>query len=140
MAKTVSQILQEAVDAHHRKAAELWERDGRRDCGSCGGACLYLDKRSTVCRAGTAMGLVDGNSGAVLIRLPDGIRTQNADVYQDSLRAFRDVLIATRGEEPMTTSREAACARCRLRRSWLRCYRRGRAAICILLLVPMVSR
>lgn len=92
--KTTSQVLAEARAASEAKSLEIWERDGKRDCGSCGSAIMYLDRRSKLAKIALAEGYAyDGGDISVKHFLADGVRSQNADIWQDSMRAFRQVLI-----------------------------------------------
>lgn len=88
--------LDAAVKAHHEAATAQFERDGKDDCGSCGNYMLLFDSRSRLTKVAIERGLASrGRDPYLRLGMPDGIRTQNADVYQNAGRAFRDSLIAT---------------------------------------------
>lgn len=91
----IPNILDTARAAADAAALAQWERDGRMDCGSCGGAMLQLDGRSAVAKEALARkwAYKSGSEVFVMIRVPDGIRTQHATVFENHLRAFRDSLI-----------------------------------------------
>lgn len=87
--------LDAAVKAHHEAATATFERDGKVDCGSCGNFMLLFDARSRLTKLAIERGLAStGDEPYLQLSMPDGIRTQNADVYQNAGRAFRNSLIA----------------------------------------------
>jgi hypothetical protein len=91
------QALQSARAAALAKSAEIWERDQRQDRGSCGGAILKLDARSKLAKVAVAEGFASKDSGTdiyVNSNIAEGVRSQNADIWQDSMRAFRDTIVA----------------------------------------------
>lgn len=90
---TPSEVLKLAKEAAFAKSLEIWERDGKRDCGSCGGAIMYLDRRSKLAKVALAEGYAyDGGDVTVTDYVAPGIASQNADIPQDALRAFKRVL------------------------------------------------
>lgn len=91
---TISEVLAAAKAASIAKSLEIWERDGKRDCGSCGSAIMYLDARSKLAKVAIAEGYAHQSCGEISVNhcLGEGIRSQNADIPQDSLRAFKKVL------------------------------------------------
>ncbi len=94
MTKSPLEVLELAKAASIAKSLEIWERDGKRDCGSCGSAIMYLDRRSKLARVALAEGYAyDGGDISVKRFVGEGIASQNADIDQDSMRAFRQVLI-----------------------------------------------
>lgn len=80
-----------AKAAGDSEALRVWKRDEEQDRGSCGGAMLELDKRSTLYKVAPEAGitLLDG---FVALRLPDGIRSQNMDIPEAQYRAFKKVI------------------------------------------------
>lgn len=93
---TPTEVLKLAKEASIAKSLEVWERDGKRDCGACGGAMMFLDARSKLAKVAVAEGYAWGNSGDISVNrfLGEGIRSQNADIPEDSMRAFKNVLEA----------------------------------------------
>lgn len=88
------EVLTAAKAAGDAVALALWERDEHQDRGSCGGAMLELDGRSKLAKVARDMGILSGSTNFVSSGLlPEGIRTQNADIYQGHMRAFREKLI-----------------------------------------------
>ena len=91
---TLLEILETAKAASIAKSLEIWERDGKQDRGSCGGAIMYLDRRSKLAKIALEYGYAyNGSDVTVKGFIGEGVRSQNADIYQDSMRAFRQVLI-----------------------------------------------
>jgi hypothetical protein len=93
---TIEQVLEQAKQASIAKSLEIWERDGKQDCGSCGGAIMYLDSRTKLAKIAVATGYARDASGDIAVNqfLGEGVCTQNADIYQDSMYAFKQVLEA----------------------------------------------
>lgn len=92
-----SEVLKLAKETAVATSLAVYERDGKRDCGSCGGAIMYLDKRSKLAKVAIAEGYAYDGGDVSLNResyMADGIRSQNADIPQDAMREFRRVLIA----------------------------------------------
>jgi hypothetical protein len=92
MNKSPLEVLEMAKAASIAKSLEIWNRDEQRDCGSCGGAVMFLDKRSKLAKVAVAEGFAWGDDVAVKRFIADGVRSQNADIFQDSARAFKRVL------------------------------------------------
>jgi hypothetical protein len=91
------QALKAARAAALAKSRAIWERDGKQDRGSCGGAILKLDARSKLAKVAVAEGFASKESGSdiyVNSNIAEGVHSQNADIWQDSMRAFRDVIEA----------------------------------------------
>lgn len=90
------QALQSARAAALAKSQAIWERDERQDRGSCGGAILYLDARSKLAKVAVAEGFASKCSGDISVNanIAEGVRSQNADIWQDSMRAFKNELEA----------------------------------------------
>lgn len=87
--------LKAAMAAGDAEANRLWERDGKIDCGSCGSACLSLKGGTKLFKAAaTIPALMMGSDGYIVGKLPEGIRSQNADIRQGWYIAFRQSLIA----------------------------------------------
>lgn len=84
-------ILEAARKAGDKAAWAQFERDGKKDCGSCGGAMLALNRGSALYKAAAEMGLA--GDGYVRLRTPDGIRTQHMEVEVQQYRAFRQALV-----------------------------------------------
>ena len=94
MTKTIAQVLTEAREAAEAKAWSLWVRDEMQDRGSCGGAIMYLKANTRLAKEAVALGFASsGGDVSVNYFIPAVVRTQNADIYQDSMSAFRQVLI-----------------------------------------------
>jgi hypothetical protein len=91
-----SEVLAAAKAASIAKSLALWERDEKQDCGSCGSAVMLLDARSKLAKVAIAEGYATKSGGDVYVThfIGEGVRSQNADIWQDSMRAFREVLIA----------------------------------------------
>lgn len=84
-----------AKKAADAAALRVWERDGKRDGGSCGGAMCEFYKRPKIVKELIAAGLADNRGDVWLqLRLPDEIRSQNADIPDAMHAAFLDVLRA----------------------------------------------
>jgi hypothetical protein len=96
----LSKILDQAKAAALAKSQAIWDRDEHQDCGSCGGAVLMLDARTKLAKLAVDKGIAWGSGNDIYVHtiLADGVRSQNADIYQDSMREFRKVLIAS-GQE-----------------------------------------
>lgn len=92
----VDDVLSLAKAAGDAAALAIWERDGKIDCGSCGGTCCQLDARLGISKAALAQGLAypSGKEIWLQLQLPEGVRSQNADIEQAQYRAFRAVLEA----------------------------------------------
>lgn len=90
------EVLEQAKAASIAKSLEIWKRDNERDCGSCGAAILYLDSRTNLAKVALENGFAWNGSGDISVNrfIGEGVRSQNADIYQDSMRAFKDVLEA----------------------------------------------
>ena len=93
----IEQALREAVEAGNSAAISVWDRDEHQDRGSCGGARLEFDGRSTVAKVAESIGIVyrSGKEYWLRLDLPAGIRSQNADIPQSQHRAFRQSLEAS---------------------------------------------
>jgi hypothetical protein len=87
------EALRAAKAAGDAEALRIWERDEKQDRGSCGDAMLEFDKRSKLFKAAVASGEFRFSDAFVVLPLPEGIRSQNADIYQGQKRAFRNKLI-----------------------------------------------
>ena len=87
-------ILNVAKAAAIAEANRIWVRDEMRDCGSCGGAILELDGRTKLAKIAVQLGIADKRSDGIYVPaiVPDGIRSQNADIPQGSMYAFKKVL------------------------------------------------
>jgi hypothetical protein len=90
------QALQAAREAALAKSAAIWERDERQDRGSCGGAILMLDGRSKLAKVAVAEGFAYKSGSDIFVNsnIAEGVRSQNADIWQDSMRAFRSAIEA----------------------------------------------
>lgn len=84
--------LTAALAAGKAEALRIWDRDEHQDRGSCGGAMLELDKRSKLYKIAKESGLIDFSDAFVCIPLPEGVRSQNADISQGQMAAFRKAL------------------------------------------------
>lgn len=92
---TPTEVLALAKQASISKSLEIWERDGKRDRGSCGSAIMYLDRRSQLAKVALAEGYAyDGGDISVKRFVGEGIASQNADIDQEAMRAFKQVLEA----------------------------------------------
>ncbi len=60
--KSPSEVLQLAKEASLAKSLEIWKRDEMRDCGSCGGAIMFLDARSKLAKVAIAEGYAYNNT------------------------------------------------------------------------------
>lgn len=89
-------VLEQAKAASIAKSLEIWKRDNEQDRGSCGAAILYLDRRSKLAKVALANGFAYDGSGDISVNrfIGEGVRSQNADIYQDAMKAFKDVLEA----------------------------------------------
>lgn len=94
--QTPFEVLEAAKEAAIAKSAEIWERDGKQDCGSCGGAVLMLKGGRKFSKLAIQTGLAEDMGGRIFVSVPlaPGIKSQNADIYQGAARAFRDVIVA----------------------------------------------
>lgn len=96
MSKTerVDRALTRAAGAGRTAALAQWEKDGKQDCGACGGAMLQFDGRSLVAKRAEALGLAyrSGTEVFALLKLPEGIRSQHEAIQQEQYRAFRGAL------------------------------------------------
>jgi hypothetical protein len=92
---SLEETLEQAKAAALAKSQEIWDRDEHQDRGSCGGAVMMLDARTKLAKLAIEKGLAWGSGKDVYVNviLAEGVRSQNADIYQDSARAFRKVLI-----------------------------------------------
>src|SRR4051812_46969824 len=90
------EALKAAREVALAKSLAIWERDERQDRGSCGSAILYLDARSKLAKVALAEGFAQNLSGNISVKqnIAEGVRSQNADIYQDSMRAFLQSLEA----------------------------------------------
>jgi len=86
--------VQSAIDAGRAAALAQWEKDGRQDCGHCGGTMLQLDSRSFIAKAALELKAAykSGSETWAALDLPEGVRTQHAIVYQKQKHAFADSL------------------------------------------------
>lgn len=98
---TLVEVLADAKQAAFLKARSVWENDGKIDCGSCGSAIMLLKGNTKVAKAAILYGMAYARAGDVYVKhfIPDEVRSQNAAIYQDSMQAFRDVLIANGHEK-----------------------------------------
>jgi len=90
-------IIARAIEASNKAALARWIADGRVDAGSCGGYMLELRKggvkgAKAFFAAAVSAGIVGHHEGFVRLPVPEGIRSQNADITEDAFRAFRKVL------------------------------------------------
>lgn len=94
MTKTPLEVPELAKAASLAKSLEIWKRDEERDCGSCGGAIMFLDARSKLAKVAVAEGFACGNAGDIAVKgfIAPEVRSQNADISQDAMRAFKKVL------------------------------------------------
>lgn len=92
----IKTTLAAAVAAANAAGLAQWERDGKMDCGACGGAMLEFDARTKVAKAAEAAGLAYRSGTDVWLRLPlpDGVRSQHEAIPQAQHRAFRKTLTA----------------------------------------------
>jgi hypothetical protein len=90
------QALQSAREAALAKSLAIWERDEKQDRGSCGSAVMMLDARSKLAKVAIAEGFAfrSGKDVFVNSNIAEGVRSQNADIWQGSMRAFKDVIEA----------------------------------------------
>lgn len=91
---TLTETLQAAVAAGQAATLAVWERDGKIDRGTCGGAMLEFDGRSKVAKEAEALGITyrSGNEYWLTLKAPEGVRSQNADIPEAQFRAFKKVL------------------------------------------------
>lgn len=89
------EILERAKAAAEAKSQAIWERDNKQDCGSCGSAVFMLDRRTALAKLAVEKGFANKLGGDIYVKdcLAEGIRSQNADIYQGAAREFRRVLI-----------------------------------------------
>jgi hypothetical protein len=90
------QTLQSAREAALAKSLAIWERDQKQDRGSCGGAILMLDARSKLAKVAVAEGFASKSGTDIYVNsnIAEGVCSQNADIWQDSMRAFRSSIEA----------------------------------------------
>ena len=90
------EVLQAAREAALKKSLELWERDKQIDRGSCGGAIMQLDARSKLAKVAVANGFANKSGRDLFVNsnIAEGVRSQNSDIWQDSMRAFKQSLEA----------------------------------------------
>src|SRR5205823_76558 len=91
-------ILARAIAAADAAALAVSERDGKEDCGICGGAMTQLDGRCTIAAVAVEMGLAYRSGSETWLALKHreadlGIASQNADIPQAAHRAFLTVLV-----------------------------------------------
>ena len=93
---SVDETLTLAVLAAREKMLAVWHRNGEKDCGACGGAICQLDGRTVLANRALARGFAyqSGREIFVMLQRPDTIHSQNADIDQEGMRAFRETLIA----------------------------------------------
>lgn len=86
-----SEILALCLAAHDAAAWEQFRKDGSIDCGSCGGMMLGYRANTRFARAILAAGQGSKMGGQVYVKgvLPQGIRTQHAEVPIRGLYAFK---------------------------------------------------
>ncbi len=96
MPKTISEVLAEARAAAEARTLQIFEMQGKQDCGCCGGAIMYLKGNTKLAKVAVAEGYAYGTGGDISVKsfVGEGVRTQNIDVWQGAIIAFRDVLIA----------------------------------------------
>jgi hypothetical protein len=95
MTITALEVLTLARTAAEAKALAIWDRDGKEDRGSCGSAIMYLKGNTKLAKEAIAHGFASaGGDISVKHFIPAGVCSQSADIYQDSMSAFREVLIA----------------------------------------------
>lgn len=85
----IEAILAECLAAHDAAALAQWEKDGKQDCGSCGGYMLGYRANSKFAKAIMAAG-VGFKSEQVYVakRFPEGIRSQHDAIEIKAKRAF----------------------------------------------------
>lgn len=89
----IDTIIDAAVVAFHLAADKEFDRWGREDGGSCGGAMLIVDGRSALAKRLIERGLGYKGTGGVYLTISHNLRTQCADVKIAGINAFRAVLI-----------------------------------------------
>lgn len=90
------EILNAAQKAAFAKSLEIWERDEKQDRGSCGGAMLQLDGRSKLAKVAVAEGFAYQSGREIFVKsqIAEGVRSQNADIWQGAMAAFRQEIEA----------------------------------------------
>jgi hypothetical protein len=93
MTMTEAEVLKLALAAYDDAARAQYEREGSRDCGACGGAMVGYSGNTRFAKAMQAAGVGFRTDGKVYLhsRLPEGVSTQSANVFQAGARAFREL-------------------------------------------------
>ena len=88
------EALERARGAAITAALAQWEKDGKQDCGACGGAMTEFDARTKAAREAETMGLTyrSGRELWLSLPLPDGIASQHEAIPQAMHKAFREAL------------------------------------------------
>lgn len=92
---TLDQVLEAAAQASRDAAQAQWDRDGHKDCGSCGGAMMQLDSRTKIAKRAVELKLAyqSGKDIFVMAPEPEGIASQHGAIPQAAMRAFRETLV-----------------------------------------------
>lgn len=87
-------VAQDALLASNAAANAVWERDGKVDKGTCGGAMCQLDARSVFAKAAIMAGIarVSGKEVWLSLPVPTGIRSQNMDIPEAMQEAALEVI------------------------------------------------
>lgn len=98
----MEKILATALESHNAAALAQWEKDGRQDCGSCGGIMVGYRGNSRLAKAMVAAGVGTNMGGTVFLSapLPPEIRSQHAEISIAAGRAFRAAVMLAGGPEP----------------------------------------
>jgi hypothetical protein len=88
--------LQAAREASLATSLEIWEQQGRKDSGACGGAIMLLDGRSKLAKVALANGFARDVGGDIFVNnaIANGVNSQSGYLYKESLRSFRGVIEA----------------------------------------------
>ena len=86
---SIEAIIAECFAAHDAAALAQWEKDGKQDCGSCGGYMLGYRANTKFAKALLAMGAgFKSDQIYVAKRFPDEIRSQHDAIEIVAKRAF----------------------------------------------------
>lgn len=101
---TITEVLTAAKEASIAKSWAVWEANGKRDCGSCGGVCMYLKSNTKLAKEAVAMGIAynSGTQTVVNQMIAEGIASQNEAIPQSAMAAFKAVLIANGFEKAIS--------------------------------------
>lgn len=101
---TISEVLTAAKEASIAKSLAVWEVNGKKDMGSCGGVCMYLKSNTKLAKEAVAMGIARKSGAETIVNqmIGEGIMSQNEAIPQSAMAAFKAVLIANGFEKAIS--------------------------------------